>query len=67
MKVLFFIPTLSNGGAERVLCNLVDKLVTHKDINIDVLTCLRTIEINCRQMWGTVIFGNVNLEVTCNY
>lgn len=67
MKVLFFIPTLSNGGAERVLCNLVDKLVTHKDINIDVLTLFKDdrdklpTDVGYRYIWKRKFRGNVQL------
>ena len=39
--ILFFIPTLSNGGAERVLCNLVNKLCLIEDFDISVLTLFK--------------------------
>lgn len=41
MKVLFFIPTLSSGGAERVLCNLVSELNRQTSLEITVLTLFK--------------------------
>lgn len=38
MKILFVIPTLSGGGAERVCINLVNALSDDPDIHITVLT-----------------------------
>lgn len=39
--ILFFIPTLSNGGAERVLCNLVNRLCDIDGFDVSVLTLFK--------------------------
>ena len=41
IHILFFIPTLSNGGAERVLCNLVNKLCEAEGYDVSVLTLFK--------------------------
>ena len=40
-KVLFFIPSLSTGGAERVLINLVHKLAYFSNLQIIVVTLFK--------------------------
>lgn len=70
MKVLFFIPTLSNGGAERVLCNLINKLAINKGIKIDVLTLFKDdidklpTDVGYRYIWKRKFRGNVQLLKT---
>lgn len=48
-RILFFVPTLSNGGAERVLRNLVNVLCEVKELKYLYLLCLKMSEVNCRK------------------
>lgn len=67
IRVLFFIPTLSTGGAERVLCNLVNKLCEVDGLNISVLTlfkderCKLSAKIDYSYVFAHKFRGNVQL------
>ena len=66
-RILFFIPTLSNGGAERVLCNLVNKLCQIEDFDISVLTLFKdnrnklSFKVKYSYVFSLKFRGNVHL------
>lgn len=66
-RILFFIPTLSNGGAERVLCNLVNKLCLIEDFDISVLTLFKdnrnklSFKVKYSYVFSLKFRGNVHL------
>ncbi len=67
MKILFFIPTLSNGGAEKVLCNLTNVLTDFDNLDITVLTLFKDdkTKLSSRITYGYVFSkkfrGNVHI------
>ena len=65
-RILFFIPTLSTGGAERVLINLVRKLVKDESLDIMVLTLFKDKgrlpgNVQYHYVFPFVFRGNVHL------
>lgn len=65
-KILFFIPTLSTGGAERVLINLVRELVKDSGLDISVLTLFKDNgklpnNVQYHYVFPFVFRGNVHL------